>query len=107
MCYIPVRNALFSFRIVLSGFVLLDCHWFVLQKKRGEMAAEMAEKLVSQLTLRAEEEPEEVVFFLSSGADPDPVPFWPLDTGSEMGKKSGSGFGTGSYFRELRNNFSG
>ncbi len=28
------------------------------------MAAEMAEKLVSQLTLRAEEEPEEVGFFL-------------------------------------------
>ncbi len=26
MCYIPVRNALFSFRIVFSGFVLLDCH---------------------------------------------------------------------------------
>jgi hypothetical protein len=25
MCYIPVRNALFSFRIVFSGFVLLDC----------------------------------------------------------------------------------
>ncbi len=28
------------------------------------MAAEMAEKLVSKLTLRAEEEPEEVGFFL-------------------------------------------
>jgi hypothetical protein len=26
MCYIPVRNVLFSFRIVLSGFVLLDWH---------------------------------------------------------------------------------
>jgi hypothetical protein len=32
-------------------------------QKRGKMAAEMAEKLVSQLTLRAEEEPEEVRFF--------------------------------------------
>jgi hypothetical protein len=33
----------------------------------------------------------------------DPVPFWPLDLGSGMVKKAGSG----SYFRELRNNFSG
>ncbi len=32
-----------------------------------------------------------------------PVPFWPLDPGSEMGKKSGSG----SYFLELRNQFFG
>ncbi len=36
----------------------------------------------------------------------DPVPFWPLDPGSRMGKKSGSGKRDepGSYFRELRNN---
>ncbi len=40
----------------------------------------------------------------------DPVSFWPLDPGSGMGKKSGSGFGIrdeqpGSYFLELRNHF--
>jgi hypothetical protein len=41
---------------------------------------------------------------------PDPVPFWPLDLGSGMGLKSGSGMNnpeSGSYFRELRNNFWG
>ncbi len=42
----------------------------------------------------------------------DPVPFWPLDPESGMGKKSGSGSGIRdeqprSYFRELRNNFLG
>jgi hypothetical protein len=42
----------------------------------------------------------------------DPVPFWPLDLGSGMGKKSGSWSGIrdeqpGSYFRELKNNFLG
>jgi hypothetical protein len=31
----------------------------------------------------------------------DPVPFWPLDLGSGMGKKSGSG----SYFLKFRNHF--
>jgi hypothetical protein len=52
---------------------------------------------------------------LRSGvADPDPVPFLPLDPGSRMGKKSGSGSWIriqneqpGSYFRELRNHFLG
>jgi len=42
----------------------------------------------------------------------DPVPFLPLDPGSGMGKKSGSGFRIQneqpvSYFRELRNHFFG
>ncbi len=42
----------------------------------------------------------------------DPVPFWPLDPGSGMSKKSRSGSGIqdehlGSYFWELRNNFWG
>ncbi len=46
-------------------------------QKRGEMAAEMAEKLVSQITLRAEEEPEEVgvSYFNSVLRIRDPVPF--------------------------------
>ncbi len=38
----------------------------------------------------------------------DPVPFWPLEPGSRMGKKSRSGprdEHPGSYFQELRNNF--
>ncbi len=40
----------------------------------------------------------------------DPVPFWPLDPGSGMGRKSASGSGIrdeqpGSYFLELRNPF--
>ncbi len=40
----------------------------------------------------------------------DPVPFWPLDPGSGMGRKSASGSGIrdeqpGSYFLELRNHF--
>ncbi len=43
---------------------------------------------------------------------PDPVPFWPLDPGSGIGKKSGSGIRIqdeqpGSYFRELRKQFFG
>jgi hypothetical protein len=33
------------------------------------------------------------VVFGTSVADPDPVPFWPLDPGSGMGKKSESGSG--------------
>jgi hypothetical protein len=42
----------------------------------------------------------------------DPVPFWPLDPGSGMGRKSASGSGIrdeqpGSYFLELRNHFFG
>ncbi len=42
----------------------------------------------------------------------DPVPFWPLDPGSGMGKQSESGSGIrdeqpGSYFLELRNHFLG
>jgi hypothetical protein len=40
----------------------------------------------------------------------DPLPFWPLDPGSGMGKKSGSGIRNeqpGSYFLELRNHFLG
>ncbi len=42
----------------------------------------------------------------------DPVPFWPLDPGSGMGRKSASGSGIrdeqpGSYFLELRNHFLG
>ncbi len=42
----------------------------------------------------------------------DLVPFWPLDPGSRMGKKSRSGSGIwneqpGSYFPELRNHFLG
>jgi hypothetical protein len=42
----------------------------------------------------------------------DPVPFLPLDPGSGMGRKSGSGSGIrdeqpGSYFPELRNSFFG
>jgi hypothetical protein len=40
----------------------------------------------------------------------DPVPFWLLDPGSGMGRKSASGSGIrdeqpGSYFLELRNHF--
>ncbi len=42
----------------------------------------------------------------------DPVPFWPLDPGSGMSRKSASGSGIqdeqpGSYFLELRNHFLG
>jgi hypothetical protein len=42
----------------------------------------------------------------------DPVPFWPLDPGYGMGRKSASGSGirdeqTRSYFLELRNHFFG
>ncbi len=45
-------------------------------------------------------------------ADPDPVPFWPLDPGSGKGRKSRSGSGIpigdenlGSYHLEFRNIF--
>ncbi len=56
-----------------------------------------------------------ISIFFSSVADQDPgsVPFRPLDQGSGMGKKSGSGWirirdeQPGSYFLELRNHFFG
>jgi hypothetical protein len=35
------------------------------------------------------------------------VPFWPLDPGSGMGKKSGSKEQPGLYFLELKNHFLG
>ncbi len=84
-------------------------HFFEPSQPNSQETAQKLEKCVLQQCLR-------ITFYtyIQVLRIRDSVPFCPLDPGSGMGKKSGSGSGLrirdeqpGSYFLELRNNFFG